>query len=69
MKSKVFYLMLVLAICLIAPSVLLAQGPPPPPPPPADVPIDGGVGLLIAAGVGYGVKKVRDHRKKQRQTQ
>lgn len=29
-----------------------------------DTPIDGGVSLLIAAGVGYGIKKVRDERKK-----
>ncbi|MBP9741128.1 MAG: hypothetical protein KBD28_10605 [Chitinophagaceae bacterium] len=25
-----------------------------------DVPIDGGLSLLIAAGVGYGAKKMRD---------
>lgn len=31
---------------------------------PACVPIDGGLGFLIAAGVGYGIKKVRDSRKK-----
>ena len=30
----------------------------------ADTPIDGGLSLLIAAGVGYGIKKVRDGRKK-----
>ena len=29
-----------------------------------DVPIDGGLSLLVAAGVGYGIKKVRDGRKK-----
>ena len=28
-------------------------------------PIDGGLSLLLAAGVGYGIKKVRDTRKKQ----
>jgi hypothetical protein len=28
-----------------------------------DCPIDGGLGLLIAAGVGYGVKKYRDRKK------
>jgi hypothetical protein len=27
------------------------------------VPIDGGLGLLLAAGVGYSVKKIRDYRK------
>lgn len=29
-----------------------------------DLPIDGGLSILIAAGIGYGVKKVRDERKK-----
>jgi hypothetical protein len=28
-----------------------------------DVPLDGGLSLLLAAGVGYGVKKVRASRK------
>ena len=32
-----------------------------------DTPIDGGLSLLIAAGVGYGLKKVRDERKKTRE--
>ena len=30
-----------------------------------DAPIDGGVSLLIAAGIGYGIKKVKDNRKKK----
>lgn len=29
-----------------------------------DAPIDGGLSLLVAAGVGYGIKKVKHHRKK-----
>ena len=29
-----------------------------------DVPLDGGLSLLAAAGVGYGVKKVAEKRKK-----
>jgi len=33
--------------------------------PDPDAPIDGGIGLLLAAGIGYGVKKVRDNRKKR----
>lgn len=34
-----------------------------------NVPLDGGLSLLAAAGVGYTVKKVVDHRKKkQRET-
>ena len=30
-----------------------------------DAPIDGGVGLLVAAGIGYGIKKVRDNKTKK----
>ncbi len=30
-----------------------------------DVPIDGGISLLVAAGVGYGAKKLNDKRKKE----
>ena len=31
---------------------------------PTGAPIDGGISLLVAAGIGYGAKKVRDARKK-----
>jgi hypothetical protein len=34
-----------------------AQTPPPPPPNPAAVPIDGGLGLLLAAGAALGARK------------
>lgn len=34
-----------------------------------DAPIDGGVGLLVAAGVGYGIKKVKENRKKNKTVQ
>jgi hypothetical protein len=30
-----------------------------------DVPIDGGISFLIAAGAAYGAKKIRDGRKKK----
>lgn len=29
----------------------------------SDVPVDGGLSLLVAAGVGYGTKKIREKRK------
>lgn len=35
---------------------------------PEDIPLDGGVSLLIAAGVAYGVKKYRDYRMNSKQT-
>jgi hypothetical protein len=47
-------------------------GPPPPPPPgtdPTAVPIDGGAGWLLAAGAGYGIKKLRERRKKNSEAQ
>jgi hypothetical protein len=40
---------------------VFAQGPPPPPPPPAPppgVPIDGGIFLLMGAGLVYGARKL-----------
>jgi len=39
--------------------LVLAQEPPPP----GDTPIDGGLGLLLAAGVGYGIKKYRNRKR------
>ena len=33
------------------------------PTPPQNAPIDGGLSLLIAGGVGYGIKKVRQRKK------
>ncbi|MFY7899509.1 MAG: PID-CTERM protein-sorting domain-containing protein [Chitinophagaceae bacterium] len=29
----------------------------------SDVPVDGGLSLLVAAGVGYGAKKLKEKRK------
>ncbi len=34
---------------------------------PGGAPIDGGISLLVAAGIGYGAKKARDARKKVKQ--
>ncbi|MBJ6107944.1 hypothetical protein JAO73_02895 [Hymenobacter sp. BT523] len=45
----------------------LAQGPgsggPTPGTPAAEVPLDGGASLLLAAGVGLGLKRLRDRRR------
>lgn len=30
-----------------------------------DAPIDGGISVLVAAGIGYGAKKMRDSKKKK----
>jgi hypothetical protein len=57
-------LYILIAIFIILPFALRAQGP-------GfggdtqDTPIDGGVSLLVVAGAGYGLKKIRDARRKQ----
>lgn len=33
-----------------------------------DVPFDGGVSLLVAAGIGYGMKKIYDKKKEDKDT-
>lgn len=60
---KMLIIMVIVFICL--PSLVQAQPFPNCPDPNVPCPIDGGLGFLIAAGVGYGVKKVRDNRKQQ----
>ncbi|WBA43482.1 PID-CTERM protein-sorting domain-containing protein [Hymenobacter canadensis] len=47
-------------------NLVQAQGPGSggPVPEPTAVPIDGGASLLLAAGVGFGLKKLREHRKR-----
>jgi len=62
MKLKISTVQLVVLLaCFLVPSLLHAQ--------PGfgddvdDVPLDGGLSLLVAAGVGYGVKKVKERKK------
>ena len=68
---KQYFKLTVSAVALIAfcllPSLVHAQagGGCDPLVDPACVPLDGGLSFLIAAGVGYGIKKVRDNRKQQ----
>lgn len=67
--STLLNFILVVSIIFIAEKVW-SMAPPPPPPPAAggpNVPIDGGIGLLIAAGVGYGAKKYYDKKKNKGQ--
>jgi hypothetical protein len=57
---------IVMIVLCFLPSLANAQACDPSDPNyPNCVPIDGGLSLLIAAGVGYGIKKVRDSRKQQ----
>lgn len=61
-KSFLYTVCIVIAFTCL-PSLLWAQpGGGGPDPDPA-VPLDGGISLLVAAGVGYAVKKAYDKRK------
>ncbi len=57
---KAAFLLLFLLVTALP---LLAQGPGGDPEGDPDlVPVDGGLGFLLAAGVGYGVKKMRERK-------
>lgn len=49
-------------VVLCAPAFAQATGPG------AGAPIDGGLSLLLAAGIGYGAKKIHDSRKQKKET-
>lgn len=54
-------LLILIFICMTVALVVNAQAPPPSTNPPG-APIDGMVGLLIAAGVSYGIKRSREQK-------
>ncbi|MDE3236301.1 MAG: hypothetical protein KGO81_10130 [Bacteroidota bacterium] len=58
MKKEKIITSIILGIIIVLPVLVHAQ----PPDPGGDVnaPLDGGLSLLIAGGVGYGIKKIRD---------
>ncbi len=61
-------LSLILAVALIVlPFATVLAGPGGLGGAPDGAPIDGGISLLVAAGIGYGAKKARNARKKTRQ--
>ena len=49
---------IVLLILLITAPFIESIVAQPPPPPPVDIPIDGGMGALLFAGMAYAVKKL-----------
>jgi hypothetical protein len=60
----------IIVVCAftVLPYVILAQVPANPgPDPDMAVPFDGGISLLIAAGIGIGAKKAYDRKKKLQQ--
>lgn len=58
-KHQQLLITLILVTANLLPFLAMAQDPGGGP----DAPIDGGLGVLLAAGAAYGVKKYRDARK------
>lgn len=50
----------IMPLCLLSVLVFAQGGPSGTDGDPDQIPVDGGIGLLVAAGVAYGVKKYRD---------
>ncbi|WP_020401711.1 PID-CTERM protein-sorting domain-containing protein [Gracilimonas tropica] len=62
MKTLI-YIVLAITFTVLLTTVVLAQHPPGlPSTAPSQAPIDGGLGLLAAAGGGYALKKLRDRK-------
>jgi len=65
MKKILFVLVLVFSL-MVLPGLVKDAAAQPPPPPPQDIPIDGGLFLLIAAGASYGARKLYKQQKEEK---
>jgi hypothetical protein len=63
-RLVIFFSILLLTFCVL-PQFAKAIGNPDDPGGDPDAPIDGGVIILMVAGVVYGVKKIKDEQKKK----
>ncbi len=50
---------------LVTPIFVQTAASQPPPPPPQDIPIDGGLSILLIAGAAYGAKRLHAAKKEQ----
>ena len=62
--KRLFMTILIVGLVTCLPNITKAQFVDPDP---EEVPFDGGLSLLIAAGAGYAIKKKHDQRKKEKQ--
>ncbi len=61
MKARILFTLTALGLLITE----MAMAQPPLPASPSQAPIDGGLGLLAAAGGAYAIKKLRDKKKKE----
>ncbi|MBN1251073.1 MAG: hypothetical protein JXR51_06055 [Bacteroidales bacterium] len=60
--NKALTILIFLILFIITPVFVQTAIAQPPPPGPTDIPIDGGLGFLLAAGIGYAAKKLYSQR-------
>ncbi|RLD52292.1 MAG: hypothetical protein DRI94_03610 [Bacteroidetes bacterium] len=64
--KKILLVFLIVFTLLVLPILVKDAAAQPPPPPPQDIPIDGGLFLLIAAGATYGARKLYKQQKEEK---
>lgn len=60
--NKYFTILVFIVVFVLSPAFVQTAIAGPPPPPPPQVPIDGGLGVLLAAGVAYAAKRLYKNR-------
>ena len=64
-SAKIIWIKIgVLIFIFFSNAIILFAQPPALPSDPESAPIDGGLTVLISAGIGFGVKKIKERRKK-----
>jgi len=61
MLKKIFTISILIAAFIMAPEFIQSAIAQPPPPDIQPIPIDGGLGLLLAAGIAYGARKLKNN--------
>ena len=60
--NKYLTILSFIVVFVLSPAFVQTAIAQPPPPPPVDIPIDGGLGFLLAAGVAYAAKRLYKNR-------
>jgi hypothetical protein len=66
--KRFLQIVFILFVLLIFPLFIENASSQPPPPPPQDIPIDGGLSLLIIAGAAYGARRIYKNQKQETET-
>jgi hypothetical protein len=64
--KKILLVLSIVFTLLVLPALIKDAAAQPPPPPPQDIPIDGGLFFLIAAGATYGARKLYKQQKENK---